>query len=401
MTLRLVLVGIVAALGVTLPNEPECEIWFGAAENWAISVLADWDTWRPNQAGDDSQRRQPSIHDCVQCRLARASLDANPHGTSVKLDDGENRPLAALPYDELAATVLADNLVLGPLEELCRRVQECVAESTTNRIVVRSPEDSAQSAARSQVSAERSHGSGPAASIGHTDGWALDCYVGTVVQYGPDLFDAIEHQWDQCDKTTLAPSREVAVSPCILAASKTNAAVISPTPAQSCAARAVSPPKTDCQTHVHQPASVGIPWPVFATIEPTARTETELACAASVPWPVFAPVDATPARENGIAVQPRNEHTATLIPPQQLLGHATGIKTKGPTGSLAAESLALVRNTSEKRALAGTVELDSRGPEFESSQELHWAQAVRLTREAACAWMKVFAGPARVQLTAR
>jgi hypothetical protein len=57
---RLVLVGMVAALGVTLPSWPECEGWCQSAQEWASARLADWDTWRPREA-DSSHQAQPPI----------------------------------------------------------------------------------------------------------------------------------------------------------------------------------------------------------------------------------------------------------------------------------------------------------------------------------------------------
>ncbi len=51
MMLRLALVGVVAALGVTLPTQTSCDNWLTASERWARSVLADWDTWRPRADG--------------------------------------------------------------------------------------------------------------------------------------------------------------------------------------------------------------------------------------------------------------------------------------------------------------------------------------------------------------
>jgi hypothetical protein len=47
---RLVLVGLVAALGVTLPSRLECDRWMSSAQNWACRVLADWDTWKPRES---------------------------------------------------------------------------------------------------------------------------------------------------------------------------------------------------------------------------------------------------------------------------------------------------------------------------------------------------------------
>ena len=76
MTLRLVLVGIVAALGVTIPSQPDGHDWLGRAERWANSVLADWDTWRPGDGASEHKRERiaASGHECEQCRLARAAL---------------------------------------------------------------------------------------------------------------------------------------------------------------------------------------------------------------------------------------------------------------------------------------------------------------------------------------
>jgi hypothetical protein len=73
MMLRLVLVGIVAGLGVTIPSRPIGTGWFGSAERWASSVLADWDTWRPSD-GDGRGHLVVSVHDCEQCKLARAAF---------------------------------------------------------------------------------------------------------------------------------------------------------------------------------------------------------------------------------------------------------------------------------------------------------------------------------------
>jgi hypothetical protein len=60
MMLRLVLVGLVAALGVSLPSRRDGESWLESARIWASAQLADWDTWRPQ--GSDS------------CRLADAPI---------------------------------------------------------------------------------------------------------------------------------------------------------------------------------------------------------------------------------------------------------------------------------------------------------------------------------------
>ncbi|MFI5455581.1 MAG: hypothetical protein ACHRXM_09030 [Isosphaerales bacterium] len=77
MLLRLALVGMVAALGVTLPSQPKCERWFDSAQNWASGILADWDTWKPREGNDDCLLGARGRTDCPQCRLARARLAAD------------------------------------------------------------------------------------------------------------------------------------------------------------------------------------------------------------------------------------------------------------------------------------------------------------------------------------
>ncbi len=48
---RLVLVGMVAALGITVPTRLEILGWIKAAHSWTASRLADWDSARPSDDG--------------------------------------------------------------------------------------------------------------------------------------------------------------------------------------------------------------------------------------------------------------------------------------------------------------------------------------------------------------
>ena len=77
MLLRLTLVGMVAALGVTLPSQPKCEKWFGSAQTWARGVIADWDTWKPRKSENDRLASARGQTECPQCRVARARLAAS------------------------------------------------------------------------------------------------------------------------------------------------------------------------------------------------------------------------------------------------------------------------------------------------------------------------------------
>ena len=50
MTLRLVLVSLVAALGLTIPGAPMIESWVASTQNWMNARFADWDTRNPQDA---------------------------------------------------------------------------------------------------------------------------------------------------------------------------------------------------------------------------------------------------------------------------------------------------------------------------------------------------------------
>jgi hypothetical protein len=50
MTLRMVLVGLVAALGVTTPTPTQCGQWWSSIRSVGVAALADWDHWQPREA---------------------------------------------------------------------------------------------------------------------------------------------------------------------------------------------------------------------------------------------------------------------------------------------------------------------------------------------------------------
>jgi hypothetical protein len=47
MTLRLVLVSLVAAMGLTIPSRPVIESWVASTQNWMNARFADWDIRNP------------------------------------------------------------------------------------------------------------------------------------------------------------------------------------------------------------------------------------------------------------------------------------------------------------------------------------------------------------------
>ena len=74
MMLRLAMVGFVAALGVTIPSQTECDNWFSATQRWASSAFAEWDGWRPQERVGDPGPVEVAEHECEQCRMARLAV---------------------------------------------------------------------------------------------------------------------------------------------------------------------------------------------------------------------------------------------------------------------------------------------------------------------------------------
>jgi hypothetical protein len=94
MMLRLVLVGVVAALGVSVPSQPSCTHWFESAQAWTTSLLAEWDSWEPSDnEGPRLVGTQNSIG-CEECRLARMRLAAHTREGLVAIEKPEGLGVA-------------------------------------------------------------------------------------------------------------------------------------------------------------------------------------------------------------------------------------------------------------------------------------------------------------------
>ncbi len=52
MTMRMVLVGLVAALGITTPTPTQCSQWWVSIRAVGSAVLADWDHWKPREKSE-------------------------------------------------------------------------------------------------------------------------------------------------------------------------------------------------------------------------------------------------------------------------------------------------------------------------------------------------------------
>lgn len=137
MMLRVALVGVVAALGVSIPSQPSCEHWYDSVQAWANSLLAEWDTWSATDAAEPRLPGTANHIGCEECRLARMRLvvQANESlgkdaalvdgtgpkiGTQKKSSDGDLRvelsqpkTVSSKPF-ELTETAAA----LGPIAAL-------------------------------------------------------------------------------------------------------------------------------------------------------------------------------------------------------------------------------------------------------------------------------------------
>ena len=76
MTLRLVLVSLVAALGLSIPGGPMIESWVATTQNWMNARFADWDTRNPREAD------YVIISDRYDVPVAGPRQDAGPDATS-------------------------------------------------------------------------------------------------------------------------------------------------------------------------------------------------------------------------------------------------------------------------------------------------------------------------------
>ncbi len=137
MMLRVVLVGVVAALGVSIPSQPSCEHWYDSVQAWATSLLAEWDTWAATDAAEPRLPGAANHIGCEECRLARMRLVAQANeslsrdaalvdgtgpniGTQKKSSDGDVRVASSRPQTvspkpfELTETAAA----FGPIAAL-------------------------------------------------------------------------------------------------------------------------------------------------------------------------------------------------------------------------------------------------------------------------------------------
>ena len=165
MTMRMVLVGLVAALGVTVPTPTQCSQWWLSIRNVGSAALADWDHWTPpgrnelqgvselppvvsrerptgDQARDEVQRGDVSADGLAEGRAAGTPLIAAHHMKLPATDDAasqntgetwadlpdnvfESRPIVFEPL------VISANLYVGVAYELNRMAEGIGIKAST------------------------------------------------------------------------------------------------------------------------------------------------------------------------------------------------------------------------------------------------------------------------------
>ena len=389
MMLRLVLVGMVAALGVTIPGGTNRGGWLVSAGRWANSAVVDWDTPRPDSSASQERRFATTRHGCEQCRLARAALALREHAaaasrvadstksTAVKAAAGSEKPTGDM-HDVLtgdsrpAATVAFEPIAVGDdfysavafeLNRNAEAINFVQSPTAPTAILTRSqpvalaegpepemPEvlcgvtdddvdDSAQIAVTAQPRGENEAIASDALDSSET---SVE-YATEETEYGPEMFEEIACQIGRFN-TEDALLYDEKPSPAVVDDRSKSSVVAEPAnPLIAAGLAAVVESTRQSAGRV-----AGIPWPVIAPVEAIAQPPTRVVQETTIPWPVFAPIDL----------------------------HA------GP--SSAAESLS-----------------SAAAPRMDSSSEAGWGQAVDLTHQAMRAWMAVLVRSAAVEVTAR
>ena len=411
MMLRLVLVGMVAALGVTIPGGSNRGGWLKTAGRWANSAVADLDLWNADSSASQPRRIVATRHGCEQCRLARAALAERELRAAksqiadstkiavIKTAAGSEKPTGenhrVPPADSVRATTVAfepievgDDFYANIAFELNRIAEGInVAHSATmpsatlarsEPIVLRDGIEPELPAVLCGVSDEDDVEPLPIAVASQPGEENDPTAFGTFVS-GESGDDAGR------DETADSPISGAVTAPIVAAGIQPVAAndgtelfegiacqthfndddaglfAEGPSPTvfdDSSILSVVTEPATPLipaapavvveSTPHSQVRVTAIPWPVFAPVEPMVQPTTRVAQEQTVPWPVFAPTNAT--NDPNLAPESRSSATAS-----------------------------------------------GQG----SSSQAGLSQAVDLTRQAMRAWMSVLVGSAPVEVTAR
>ena len=117
---RMILVGLVAVLGVSLPSRSESGDWLTSAHAWAIAQLAEWDAYTP---GEELSLIVPEVPDSSPREAPQAATRPNTP--------------ASVAFEPIP---VGDDLHNGLADEL-NRMAEGLDIPTTTTTIVESPTD--------------------------------------------------------------------------------------------------------------------------------------------------------------------------------------------------------------------------------------------------------------------
>jgi hypothetical protein len=454
MTLRLILVSMVAALGLTIPSRVQCKRFIGLAEARASSFLAGWDTWRPGDGTGHKKLGSTATRECELCRLARVevALRAQKQAADVLIDSSKTSSVAPPVTDGHVPNVqppvrsrTVDDAVIASEsieideelgEELAfesnhqAEVIDFVGNSTgsdSTRIATGGPAPSEsvdlvwvdevcgtliRDVRTAAMAAQPRNPAAESLASTLTGDQPVPLTVQTAadnqteisadvastsadwcVGYGPDLFASIEYQLSQIDQNTKLPTADEAAN---LPFECPNAppSFVAPSQATDVGAQSDVQPSDI--------ASPSIPWPIFAPEDSDSQPETRIAQEIQVPWPVFAPSEPAPGQANTFTTD-SSDGTATLASPPTVAERSETVQaalTSMEAPALANRSVRSPSNDSCERSSSTIDDAGLHTLREAYSPENRWGQAVQLTREAVVAWMKVLVGPALVKVSA-
>ncbi len=117
---RMILVGLVAVLGVSLPSRSESGGWLTSAHDWVMTQLAEWDTYTPEEDGCFIVTEEPDP-------LPQGATQATAHANTT----------ASFAFDFIP---VANDLAKGLADELNRLAKGLDTLATTNALA-ESPSD--------------------------------------------------------------------------------------------------------------------------------------------------------------------------------------------------------------------------------------------------------------------
>jgi hypothetical protein len=274
MTLRLVLVGIVVALGVTIPKRSECERGFADATTWTRSALARWDTWRPSEGSGNL--RGP--RECPLCRIARAELARKSRNPATDLRAGSTaavvRPARPSPGRPDGDGSLAKTA--GPATSRGVAFEPITVPDDSDTDIALKLNREAEGIDLTQPPAPPVQSMAAREPIGRSENLELALLdeLSQAVDEGKAGSGSCERDSKRSSQTQPPPAQ--------LASEQPSGKVTAPTTASS---------------------AEGIPWPVFAPAGPTAPAPIAVAREASIPWPVFAPGGPPPEPDRSVTAQ--------------------------------------------------------------------------------------------------